>query len=385
MPENLEEKSKPKKLKSIMKRSGTLIVTLGFVALAVGAVGFGQSVLSERAQAVEKPPATEPLSVSVSQIRIDQSYTVSREFTGQIEAPQSADISFEQGGIIQEVLVDEGNEVKKGQILALLDDRLLRAEVNRLNASKDALAAQLELARLTNDRQEKLKDRGFATAQTADQTRLSIKELEARMMEMDAMILSAEIRLEKAKIFAPFDGKVSQRNLDPGNTVGQGQSVVAIVESGSPVFRVGVDPRLAETIALGDLVKVSLVGAEYDARIIGVLPQVDSVTRTRIIRAELETDNALAFGETGRLALLEEVKAEGAWVPLSALEDGVRGLWSLKTIEGDREPIVALEAVELIHADTTQAFVRGSFKSGTRYINDGVHRVVTGQPVRVIE
>ncbi|MEO0637070.1 MAG: efflux RND transporter periplasmic adaptor subunit, partial [Pseudomonadota bacterium] len=343
----------------------------------------GSALLSDRAEAVERPEATQPLAVSASQIKLLDGYELERRFTGQIEPPQTADLSFEQGGTLNEVLVNEGDAVVSGQLLARQDSRLFQAEVDRLRASKDALAAQLELATLTDERQAQLKERGFASAQVADQTRLSISELNARMAEVDAGLVAAKIRLEKTEIRAPFDGAVNTRLVDPGNTIGGGQAVLSLVENKRPVFRVGIAPNLADHLKAGDPVTVEIGGNIQPASIIGILPQVDAATRTRIVRAQLQGEAPLAFGQTGDVVLRQSVSETGSWVPLTTLEDGVRGLWTIKTVTGEDTTRIGIEAVEILYANSKDAFVRGTFQDGTRYLTQGVHRVVAGQQVRV--
>ncbi len=367
----------------LIRGVATLLVTTAVVAVAGFTTWQGSTLLANRAAAVEKPAPTELIAVSVSPIVASDGYSVERSFTGQIEAPQTADISFEQGGTLKSVLVDEGDAVSKGDIIAQLDDRLLKADIDRLLASKKALQAQSELARLTDERQAELRKKGFASAQTADQSRLSVVELNARIAELDASILAAEIRFEKTVVRAPFEGRINTRSVDPGNAVGATQTIVSMVDDGPAVFRVGIAPSLAQQLKPGQTVQITFDDLQHDATIISILPQIDPVTRTRIVRAQLDTGVDLAFGMTGAMALSESIETPGSWIPLTAIEDGVRGLWTIKTISDSETPQVELQAVELIHADGKRAYVRGTFDADDRYINEGVHRVVSGQHVRV--
>ncbi|MEM9573660.1 MAG: efflux RND transporter periplasmic adaptor subunit [Pseudomonadota bacterium] len=380
----MTDQKKPKSLiRKLATGVATLTITAGAIVLSGAAVWQGSTLIASRAAAVEKPAPTEIIAVSVAQIVPSKGYTVDRKFAGQIEAPQSADVSFEQGGTLNEVLVDEGDAVSEGEVLARLDDRLLTADLDRLNASKRALQAQIELATLTNERQAALKKKGFATGQVADQSRLSLVELEAKLAELDASILAAQIRLEKTEIKAPFDGVVNARLLDPGSIVGATQAILTLVNDGLPVFRVGVAPDLVDQLNIGSTIDVALDGKQRAAEIIAILPQIDPVTRTRTVRARLVVGVDLAFGMAGEAVVQETIVENGSWVPLTAIEDGVRGLWTIKTIKQGEPTTVALEAVEIVHADSQRAFVRGTFSSDTQYIDTGVHRVVGGQAVRI--
>ncbi|MEM9332512.1 MAG: efflux RND transporter periplasmic adaptor subunit [Pseudomonadota bacterium] len=370
-------------LKKVARILASTTVTALFIGLAGVLTWQGSSLIADRASAVAAPEATAPITVKVGKIEMQDHFMTRRSFSGQIEAPQSVNIGFENAGTVSTVFFDEGDAVRKGDVLANLDDRLLKAELERLQASRKVLEAQKELAVLTDERQSKLKDRGFATGQAADQSRLSVVEFEARLAEMDSAILAAEIRIEKATITAPFDGKVDQRMIDPGTAVSNGQAILALVEEDKAVFRVGVDPSLTKSVSLGSEVDVRLGDQQIKAKIISILPRIDPVTRTRIIRAELLQDTDLAIGQTGQLVLAETVDEAGVWVPLTAIEDGVRGLWTVKTVETSDQSVVSTEAVEIIHAEEKRAFIRGTFRDNSLIILDGMHRVVSGQIVNI--
>lgn len=371
----------------LFPNAAKLLLTAIFIALAGGAVWQGSGLIAKRAIAAETPVETLPVMISASTIEMQDSYSVIRRFVGQIEAPQTVRLAFEQGGTLLETLVDDGDYVIEGQVLARLDDRLLQADMDRLHASKKVIEAQKELAVLTDQRQAKLRKKGFASSQTTDETRLSVIGLGARIAETEAAILAAAIRIEKTVIHAPFDGRVNLRLVDQGNTVAGGQAVFSLLEKSTPVFRVGIDPRLADQLSLKQRVKVVVAGAAHEAEITSILPQIDQTTRTRIIRAELASTGDIALGLTGEMTLREDVQTHGAWVPLSAIEDGVRGLWTIKALKQIDEPNklaeIAVEAVEIIHADSDRAYVRGTFQNGAQFVENGVHRIVTGQTVRV--
>ena len=329
-----QSESKPSLGKKIARKSLSLLITIGFFGIAGVAVWQGSSLIAQRADAVVPPKPTAPISVETASIALRDHYRIDRSFTGQVEAPQTVDIAFETPGTLRTVFVDEGDKVTKGQVLAEFDDRLLKADLKRLQASKRTFEAQRELATLTNQRQAELKKKGFASHQSADQSRLSVVEAEARIAEIDAAILAAQIRLEKAQVVSPFDGRVNRRNVDPGTVIGSGQAVLTLVEDTAAVFRVGVEPDLADTLPVGKSIQVNLDEQLVAGQIIAVLPEIDPVTRTRIVRAALKAPAELAFGQTGQLRITQRIDESGAWIPLSAIENGVRGLWTIKTVGG---------------------------------------------------
>ena len=366
----------PSLFRRVLRRSILLSTTAIFVAGAVGLTIFGQSILAERAAAVSPPEATNPIPVAIAALRFEDGYEVTRRFTGQIEAAQETRVSFEQGGTIATILVEEGERVMAGDLIATLDTRLLNADRARLAATRRALEAQEELARRTTDRQSALQERGFASSQALDTASLGLAELEARIAEVDASLVALEIQLEKAQIRAPFDGEISERALDEGSIAGAGQAVVTLVERSTPRFRVGLSSELVEGLDAA-AAEVEIAGQTLPVTLESVLPDIDPATRTRTALFRLAASGG-AFGETGTLVLDQRLDDPGAWVPLSALQNGPRGLWRLMTV---KDGIVGTEAVEILFADAERAFVRGTMIDGITFITEGVHRIVPGQTV----
>jgi multidrug efflux pump subunit AcrA (membrane-fusion protein) len=125
-------------------------------------------------------------TVAADRIEIVDDLIVTRRFTGQFEPLQEVALGFEEGGTIAEVLVREGLGVSRGEVIARLDTRLLEADRARLSASRAALAAQVELARRTDARQQTLLAEGHVTQQRVDETSLLLAQLEAALAEADA-------------------------------------------------------------------------------------------------------------------------------------------------------------------------------------------------------
>ena len=112
------------------------------------------------------------------------------------------------------------------------------------------------------------------------------------------------------------------------------------------------------------------------------------MTRTRTVTAlfEIETEATVPLGEIVDLRIERTVAARGFWVPIRALSEGYKGLWSVFTvIDGPDAPVVAREAVEIVHIETDRAFVTGSAREGALVIASGHHRVIPGQPVRIAQ
>ncbi|MFD0860230.1 efflux RND transporter periplasmic adaptor subunit [Roseovarius aquimarinus] len=371
-----------KTLRPVAKVSGRVLLTGIVLCVAAALLIGGRGLLAARAEAVETPDAAPASPVAVARIVMEDGHEIMRRFSGQIEARQRTGLSFEQAGTIAEVLVREGEAVTAGQVVARLDTRLPEAERDRLLAMRESMAAQVELARRTNERQAELRTRGFASDQRVDDTGLTLARLEAERTSIDAALAANEIVLAKAELRAPFAGTILTRTLDAGAIAAPGAPVVTLTEAAPPRFHVGLDPALAARLAPGQKAVIDVSGSRLGGVLAGLAPSLDPVTRSRMAFFEIEAGDMPPDGSTGELLIAERVADAGAWVPLSALRQGPKGTWSLLTV---RDGTVGIEAAEILHLDADRAYVQGTFEDGAVYLPTGTHRVVPGQAVTAEE
>ncbi|MEL7465980.1 MAG: efflux RND transporter periplasmic adaptor subunit [Pseudomonadota bacterium] len=360
----------------------TIAATCAIVGVAAGVVVFGRGVLADRAAAVGKPEAAPIVTVAVAPLRFEDGYETDRRFPGQVQAGQRTVMAFEAAGEVAEIMVDEGDRVEAGAPVARLDTRLLEAERDRLIASRAAMEAQAELARRTTDRREALRDRGHASSQALDDITLQLAEATARIAEIDAAIAAIDVRIDKAVLTAPFDAYVAERMIDTGAMASPGAPVASLVEAEARRFRVGLSPEVAADLSADRIYEARFAGRLYPVALSAVLPELDPATRTRVAMFDFFPGDAPALRATGELTLPTTRSATGAWAPVSALRDGPQGLWLLTTVRQTEDgDIAAVEAVEVVHAETERVFVRGTFRDGDLVIVDGAHRIAPGQMV----
>ncbi|MEM8555663.1 MAG: efflux RND transporter periplasmic adaptor subunit [Pseudomonadota bacterium] len=380
---------RPSFFKRALRRVGILTGTALVGALAVGAVMFSTDVIAQNTVRIDVETGAAPLTVTVQEVVLRDSYSVPQDFIGRVEPRQDTTLGFEAGGTLATLLVDEGDRVSKGQVLAELDTRSLGAQLRQQRAALAALEAQLELAKLTFERQQALAERNFASLQRADEARLAVTELEARLLEREAAIIDIEVQLDKATLRAPFDGEVDTRHVDEGARVGPSAPILDIQEVAAPQVRIGLLPELATELAKGDTVTVVVNGETYAATFASRRAEIDAITRTLPVLFDLQIDDGQprpSYGAVARLTVERPVDERGAWVPLSALSEGPRGLWQLMVIESSTDGrSVAMEAVEVIYANEAQAFVRGGLSDSDQILADGVHRLAPGQAVLPVQ
>jgi RND family efflux transporter MFP subunit len=362
-------------------RTLTVTGTLVLCGAAAAAVlqGFALIADQDRAVAAIAAPRT---PVGVIPVELVPGYSVTRRFTGQIEAAAQTDLAFELGGRVTEVLVEEGEIVAAGAVLARLGTSALVPERAALEADLAALAADAELARLTLARNDALAGQGFRSVAAQDDARLALARAEAGMAAVRAGIAGVEVRLEKSVLTAPYPARIGARLADPGQTAAAGQTVLVLFAASPARARVGLPPDLAAGLAPGDRVTLDLGGAALAGTVRQIRPDLDPATRSRSVVVDLPADAAPVLGDTVALRLTQTVAEAGFWAPLGALREGARGSWSVMavapTAEGDR---TLPAAVEVIHIDGARVFLRGALPPGARIVAEAPDRVAPGQLV----
>ena len=356
-----------------------------FIAALIPLFGLGVLTTALNAcNSTESHAATEPSPLPVETMLAQEldHYEVRRVFSGTVRSRRASQLGFELPGLVDKVYVDEGDAVKEGQLIAEVDTAQLRAARRRVLASLKEAQAGVGISTLTADRLEKLAQDQYISKQSADEARFSLQAAEAKRMELRAALAQIDVDLEKSRLVAPFSGIVSTRLVDEGTVVAAGAPVVRFRESDEREALIGL-PR-SIPIETGSTQELILDGRSVEAQVAALVNDVDARTRTVTAILELPKDIEAADGQVIDLVHRRRVVDSGFWVPTTALTEGLRGTWTVYSVKADGDAgIVRREAVEVLHAETDRAFVRGTLEPSDQIIATGLHRVVPGQRVIV--
>ncbi|WP_343651631.1 efflux RND transporter periplasmic adaptor subunit [Herbaspirillum sp.] len=192
-----------------------------FVATAlILAAGIGSWVYVERARAADQPAAKAPPPVAVSLASVqERDLPLYLAGVGTVTANASVVVKTRIDGQLDKVGFKEGEEVKKGQLLAQIDPRALQAQLAQAEAQRAKDAATLTNARLDLQRYTTLRGQDAATQQQLDTQKALVAQLEAAVKTDEAQVAYAKVQLSYTTINAPLSGRVGARLVDPGNIV----------------------------------------------------------------------------------------------------------------------------------------------------------------------
>jgi RND family efflux transporter MFP subunit len=267
------------------------------------------------------------------------SVTSTVTFTGTISARYDMPIGIEgDAGRIIGVYVEAGDHVKRGQLLAKIDESVWQPQVNRLAASLEQAKAQAALSAAEYRRAAAVESAGALSAEEIEKRRaLSVTDA-ANVKVAAAMLAEAQARLARTRVVAPADGTVLTRKAEVGQTANPGGEALFRLASGGEIeMRGQVAEQDMAVLTVGQTAAVNLVGSAQPfagrVRLLGAI--IDPQSRLGDIRIALKPDPALRPGAFAR-GSVSVSKAERPILPQTAVMSDSKGPYVFVVGAGDR-------------------------------------------------
>lgn len=261
------------------------------------------------------------------------------EGLGTVQAFYTVTITARVDGQLQRVAFTEGQQVKKGSLLAQIDPRPYQAALDQALATGTKDAAQLANARLDLKRYEELAPDELASKQTVDTQRALVAQLDAQVKVDAAAAESARTQLDYTSITAPISGRTGIRLVDPGNNVHAGDTtgivVVTQVQPITTIFSLPEDALAQVTAAMArgpvEAIAVSRDhNEELERGVVALVDnQIDQTTGTVRLKATFENaQNKLWPGQFINVRVLTDVVKQALTIPFSAVQRGPNGAFA---------------------------------------------------------
>lgn len=228
---------------------------------------------------------------------------------GTLEANEMVEIKSEIDGTVEEVKFEEGQKVRQGDSLFLIDQ-------NKLNASLDQAQANLKLAESTAERYKTLIESGAISRQEYDQAAANFEITRA------SVNLSRE-QLRDAAITAPFDGTMGERTVSAGQVITKGAVLSFIVNQDPIKASFHVPERYLSQVKIGQHVEMRVAAypdETFNGEVFFIDPKIDDLSRTALMKAKVpNADEKLRHGMFANLQLIVNVRNNAVVIPESAL------------------------------------------------------------------
>ncbi|MBO0885416.1 MAG: efflux RND transporter periplasmic adaptor subunit, partial [Mycobacterium sp.] len=311
---------------------------------------------------------------------------------GTVQAYYSVQLRARVDGTLIDVPVREGQDVKQGDLLAMIDPRPYQAVLDAALAKKQQDQAQLANAQADLARYASLMKQDFASRQQVDTQTAMVKQYTATLAGDDAQIETARLNLEFCRIVAPFNSRVGLRNIDPGNLVHTNEAApilsVAQVQPISVMFTLPQDnlPAITRAMATGPLdVVVTDSGNSTElgrGKLVTIDNTVDVATGTIRLKANFDNPERLLWpGQFVNARLLLGVDRNVIAAPAAAIQHGPNGLFVYKL--DPASSTVAVQPIKTVRQEGNTYVVADGLTDGTVVVTGGQSRLQNGTKVAI--
>ena len=314
-----------------------------------------------------------------------ESTGATREFVGVVRARHETDLGFRVGGKIIARVVNVGDQVRAGDVIARIDAQDLGLQVESAEAELAAATSNLTQASADLQRYTQLKTRGYAAIADFDRKQAANDEAEGRLTRARRALDLARNQLAYAELKADADGVITATLAEPGQVVAIGQAVARLAHRGEKEAVIALpETWLAEAQQSKATVRLwSDRDRRLQAKLRELSPQADQATRTFAARFTiLDADDSVAFGMTATVNLERVREAPVARLPLAAVLNRGTGP-SVYVV--DETGSLGLRPVTVSAFTGDAALVTAGVNDGDRIVTLGVQKLEAGLKVRAIE
>lgn len=350
-----------------------------------------------------EPPQEKPPTPVRTQIVAKYSGESSARYSANIRPSLQVELAFRVPGYIQEILhvqgsdgekriVQEGDRVKAGSVLARIRDNDYRAKADQARSQLAEARALQEQARLDFERAENLFRLRSLTKQDYDAARARYKAAEARVSGARAILDEAEITLKDTILRSPIDGVVLKRSLEVGSLAGQGTTAFILADTASMKAVFGVSDTALQELKLDTPIMVAadaVPGGSFEGRITRISPSADPASR--IFEVEVKIPNPDNTMKVGMIASVFPPSPKPALdapvIPLGAIIRPKAGLGDYGVFVVNEEggkSVARMRPVQLGEAAGSMMVVTGGLTAGERIIAPGAQFIHDGETVRII-
>lgn len=309
---------------------------------------------------------------------------IARSFTAAIRPRIESGFGFRIPGKVVRRLVENGQLVAAGDILAELDDSDLRLQLRQTQAEAQAAASSQVQADAELRRALDLQRRGFAAEASVDRARALADEARGRTERARQAVELAQNNLEYTQLRADAAGVVTAVTVEPGTVLAAGQVAFRVAQTAEREAEAAIPEALLQTARNGtaSVTLWSQGNRSFPAQLRELSATADPLTRTYLARFSVaDLPATVRLGMSATLTLSERQPEALIRLPLAAMRNVGAGptVW---VVQGDK---VTKRSVDVARIDGASVFVRGGLQEGEKVVRMGVHALDPNRTVRVVE
>ncbi len=348
-----------------------------FCALIVSLTAAGLTACSKPAPPEEPVRAVKVLTVG------EQSLQSGLEFAGEVRARVESRLGFRVAGKLTQRLVEVGQHVKAGQMLAQLDPQDFRLATDAAQAQVNAAQVNRDLASADFKRYKELKEQNFISGAELERRDATLKAAQAQLEQAQAQLTGQGNQAAYTRLLTDVSGVVTAVDAEVGQVIAAGTPVLRIAQDGARdlVFAVPEDRVARLKLGSAVLVRPWSGASAVQAQVREVSASADPVTRTFVIKAALPVGSALALGSTVTVLPrdLERSAETLIKLPTSALFESAKA--SVVWVLDPASMTLRQQPVQIASADANEVVIASGLQVGMQVVSAGVHVLSPGQKV----
>ena len=368
-----------------MKRQGILLLGLGLTLAICAALAGCSSQQAKSAKAGGPPPA---VPVGVAAVK-QSDFNVYLNGLGSVEAFYTVSLKTRIDGQIMQVNFNEGQDVKKGDLLIVIDPRPYEVALQQAQANLQKDEAQLTNAKAQYERNRVLYEQGVVAKQDLDTLQASFGTFEGTIASDKAAIENAKLNLTYCYIKSPIDGRIGLRQVDPGNYVtAAGGTAMVVITQLHPIAVIFTLPEdqlqtVREHMRQGAL-EVDAYSRDDQTKLatgklLTIDNQIDQTTGTAKLKGVFDNpDSNLWPNQFVNVHLLLQTRKDAVTAPASAILRGPEGPFSYVV---DANNTVQMRPVQVALTQGSTVVIASGLQGGDKVVTDGQEKLQAGSRV----
>jgi len=361
------------------------VARAGTIALAAVAIVFGAQACRGN-QAGAATPVDNGVTIGAENIAIVKAERIRTgpSIAGSLEPDEQATVRAEVSGAVLQTLVETGQHVTRGMLLARIDDSAIRDQALSAHSAETTAQNAYDIAQRNLQRSEALLKAGAIADRDLENARNAALAAQAALEDAKARDANAQKTLDKTRILAPFDGVVSARSANGGDIVAVGAALFTLVNPASMRLEASVPANQLADVKVGLPVEFAVTGypgRQFEGHVTRVNPTADPATRqVKLLVTIPNSGNTLVGGLFAEGRVSSEAH-DSPVVPTTAVDErGVRP--SVVAIRGGSAVKVEVDlGIRDAMAETVE--IRSGLRPGDTILVGAARGISPGTPVRV--
>lgn len=301
-----------------------------------------------------------------------------QNYVGTLYYDRSSKLASQSSGMVSKLFVQEGESVKKGTILLKIESSILEAKVKAKQAIIASFVAQQTKQKTDLKRADALLKKQSIAQSSYDSTFYTLEALNAEIDAHKAELLSMKIELQNKTIIAPYNAVVVKRNVDIGEWVAEGSSVLNLVDPNSIEAKINIPSKLFNTVSKNQTFQAKINSKEINVHVKNIIPLSDKNSRTFPVNLSLKNQKNFIEGMRVDVKVPTLKKETSLLVPRDAVIKRFGGFVVFCVVDAKAIMI----PVKVINYIKNQAAVSAQGLSvGMKVITKGNERIFPNMPV----